>query len=198
MRLERLNVNKIKIFLTYDDLYERGMTKDDLWQDAPKVHQLFRDMMKEANSELGFEAAGPIAVEIFSLQAQGMVIIVTKGVDSQNDDDYDDDYIEMQVTLDESDDIFYEFASFEDFISLCAHLVRKGMRRGRLYAFENRYFYSLSIEEVEEKDVENLIALLAEYGNPSTLTKYRVAEYGKTIIPHSAPQVISTYFLNDR
>ena len=56
MRLERLNYNKIKIFLTFDDLSERGLTKEDLWRNAPKVQQLFRDMMQEANKELGFEA----------------------------------------------------------------------------------------------------------------------------------------------
>ncbi len=49
MRLERLNYNKIKIFLTFDDLSERGLTKEDLWRNAPKVQQLFRDMMQEAN-----------------------------------------------------------------------------------------------------------------------------------------------------
>ena len=31
MRLERLNYNKIKIFLTLDDLTDRGLTKEDLW-----------------------------------------------------------------------------------------------------------------------------------------------------------------------
>lgn len=30
MRLERLNYNKIKIFLTLDDLTDRGLTKEDL------------------------------------------------------------------------------------------------------------------------------------------------------------------------
>ncbi|MFP3454093.1 adaptor protein MecA, partial [Bacillus sp. SIMBA_154] len=29
MRLERLNYNKIKIFLTLDDLTDRGLTKED-------------------------------------------------------------------------------------------------------------------------------------------------------------------------
>ena len=41
MRLERLNYNKIKIFLTFDDLSERGLTKEDLWRNAPKVQQYF-------------------------------------------------------------------------------------------------------------------------------------------------------------
>jgi len=78
MRLERLNGNKIKIFLTFDDLAERGISKDDLWRNLPKVQQLFRDMIMEADDELGFHADGPIEIEVFSLPAQGLVVIVSK------------------------------------------------------------------------------------------------------------------------
>ncbi|MFP3471830.1 adaptor protein MecA, partial [Micrococcus sp. SIMBA_144] len=85
----------------------------------PKVHRLFREMIMEADDELGFKVDGPIAVEVFSLPAQGMVVIVTKGsAESDFEDDYNDEYIEMQVTLDESDEVFYEFRSFEDVIGL--------------------------------------------------------------------------------
>ena len=69
MRLERLTHNKIKIFLTFDDLMDRGLTKDDLWKDTFKVQQLFRDMIEEASEELGFEVNGSIAVEVYSLPA---------------------------------------------------------------------------------------------------------------------------------
>lgn len=65
MRLERLNYNKIKIFLTFDDLVERGLTKEDLWKDTFKVHELFRDMIEEASEELGFEINGSVAVEVY-------------------------------------------------------------------------------------------------------------------------------------
>ena len=71
MRLERLNYNKIKIFLTFDDLSERGLTKEDLWRNAPKVQQLFRDMMQEANKELGFEADGPMQLKCFLYKHKG-------------------------------------------------------------------------------------------------------------------------------
>lgn len=63
MRLERLAIDKFKVFLTFDDMDERGITKEDLWQDVPKVHDLFRDMMLEADDELGFKVDGPIAVD---------------------------------------------------------------------------------------------------------------------------------------
>ncbi len=53
MRLERLTVNKIKIFLTSDDLNDRGLSKDDIWKDSIKWHQLFHDMLEEATGLLG-------------------------------------------------------------------------------------------------------------------------------------------------
>ncbi|MFD3446134.1 genetic competence negative regulator [Microbacteriaceae bacterium 4G12] len=195
MRLERLNYNKIKIFLTFDDLMERGLTKEDLWQNAPKVQQLFRDMMQEANKELGFEADGPIAVEVFSLQAQGMVVIVTKEhqhIDAE--EDFHDDFIEMQVTLDESDDILYEFASFEDLISLAGRLYPLNMTGGKLYSFQNR-FYLLLEEDTTSISKENLIAILAEYGNSATITIYRLMEYGKELMKEQAIEQVYRHFV---
>ncbi|MFB9757740.1 genetic competence negative regulator [Ectobacillus funiculus] len=195
MRLERLNYNKIKIFLTFDDLLERGLTKEDLWQNAPKVQQLFRDMMHEANKELGFEADGPIAVEVFSLQAQGMVVIVTKEHQEIGlDEDFSDDFIEMQVTLDESEDILYEFASFEDVISLAERLYPLGIEDGKLYSFQN-HFYLLLEESATSLSHENLIAILAEFGNSATITIYRLMEYGKELMAERALAQLYHYFV---
>lgn len=197
MRLERLNYNKIKIFLTFDDLLERGLTKEDLWQNAPKVQQLFRDMMQEASKELGFEADGPIAVEVFSLQAQGMIVIVTKEhQDAELGEDFSDEFIEMQVTLDESDDILYEFASFEDVISLSHRLYTLGVRGGKLYSFQQRFY--LLIEEETAVSNETLIAILAEFGSSATITIYRLMEYGKQLMQDRAIEQMYGYFVAGR
>lgn len=194
MRLERLTYNKIKIFLTFDDLVDRGLTKDDLLSDSLKVHQLFRDMIEEASIELGFEADGPIAVEVYSLQAQGMVIIVTNSVGDLEDEEFmDEDYIEMQVTLDESKDIFYEFRSFEDVIQLSTRLISLSIDGGRLYSFKD-YFYLL-LEDNLTLQTENVIAILAEFGNPATITKYRVHEYGKILFKENAMKDIYKFFI---
>ncbi|MCG8397657.1 genetic competence negative regulator [Bacillus atrophaeus] len=193
MRLERLNYNKIKIFLTLDDLTDRGLTKEDLWKDSFKVHQLFKDMMNEANTELGFEANGPIAVEVYSLQAQGMVVIVTKNQEADSEDEeYDDDYIEMQVKLDESADIIYQFRSFEDIIQLSESLQRIGIMGGTVYHYEGQYF--LSLDDLGSRSSEGVVAVLAEYGSPTTLTIYRLQEYGKVIMDGNAVETIRTHF----
>ncbi|MEN1935426.1 genetic competence negative regulator [Paenibacillus sp. 102] len=194
MRLERLNYNKIKIFLTFDDLSERGLTKEDLWKNAPKVQQLFRDMMQEANKELGFEADGPIAVEVFSLQAQGMVVIVTKeNHETDTEDEFRDEFIEMQVTLDESEHILYEFATLEDVITLASRLYNLGVTGGKLYTWDERFY--LWMEEEPALLKADIIAILAEYGNSSTVTIYRIMEYGKELMDAQAIQQIYKYFI---
>ncbi|MDX8364824.1 genetic competence negative regulator [Cytobacillus sp. IB215665] len=194
MRLERLNYNKIKIFLTFDDLVDRGLTKDDLWQDSIKVQQLFRDMIDEASEELGFEANGSIAVEIFSIPAQGMVVIVTKDhADVDVDEEFLDDYIEMKVTLDESDDLFYEFSSFEDVIQLAGRLFLLNITDGKLYSYNNRFY--IHFDEKIDLYKEHFIAVVAEYGNPATITTHRVHEYGKLLMDENAIQQLYEYFI---
>lgn len=195
MRLERLAYDKIKIFLTFDDLGERGITKEELWQDIPKVHELFRDMMLEASDELGFEPDGPIAIEVFSVPAQGMVIIVTKSTDNvDQDDEFDDGFIEMQVTLDESDDIIYKFKDIEDVISLASRLSSFGIPSGCLLFFEKNYYLTFEQKDLYGVDMDALISLLSEYGNPSTITIFRLVEYGKFIIEDNAIEQINTIF----
>jgi adapter protein MecA 1/2 len=195
MRVERLTYNKIKIFLTFDDLNERGISKEEIWQDIPKVHQLFRDMMTEADDEVGFKADGPIAVEVFSLPAQGMVVIVTKGINEYDlDDEYDEDYIEMQVTLDENDEIFYEFSSFEDVILLAKRLQTMNISGGRLFSYNNHFYLKFEEEEVKQLDLDLFIAILAEFGSSSTITSYRVIEYGKELMKEEAVEQLVHYF----
>ncbi|MCD8500552.1 MAG: genetic competence negative regulator [Bacillaceae bacterium] len=195
MRLERIAYDKIKIFLTFDDLTERGITKEEMWQDIPKVHDLFRDMMLEASDELGFEPDGPIAIEVFSVPAQGMVIIVTKSKNHEDqDEDFDDGFIEMQVTLDESDDIIYEFQDFDDVIFLASRLSSFGIPSGSLYSFENRYLLTFEQKDLYGIDLDAFIALLSEYGNPSTITIFRLCEYGKLLMANEAVEQINKFF----
>ncbi|MCM3769615.1 MULTISPECIES: genetic competence negative regulator [Priestia] len=199
MRLERLNYNKLKVFLTYDDLKERGLTKEDLWTDTFKVKQLFREMIEQASQELNFEPTNSLSVEVFSLQAQGMVVFVTKQYEEETsygefDEDEFEDFIEMQVMLDESEDMFFEFDSFEDIIQLTKRMSNFYDTDSVLYSFEKRFYVLLDYHMLSPAEVGNMIAVLAEYGNPSTITKHRVNEYGKMLVEKRALEYINSIF----
>ncbi|ANE47989.1 adaptor protein [Paenibacillus swuensis] len=201
MKIERLSQDKIRIFLTFDDLIERGIQKEDMWREIPKVHELFSEMMDQAYSELGFDATGPLAVEVFSMPAQGMVVIVTRGkVDSAkhgsliDEEDEDEDMYEMEVTLEQSDLISYAFHDFEHLVRVIKLVHAQGVNEGTLFSYKGKWILHIENSEMEDKAYNSLIAVLSEFGDATSVTAAVLEEYGKVIIKEDAVQVLSSHF----
>ncbi|MEW9110890.1 genetic competence negative regulator [Cytobacillus gottheilii] len=192
MRLERLNYNKIKIFLSLDDLIDKGLTKEDIWKDSLKWHQLFHEMLEEASETFGFEIHGSVAVEIFSVQAQGMIMIVTMEEHTEEEELLQEGFVEMQVTIDSTEESVYEFNEFDDIILLAGTLYRNGFDGGSVYYWNNKYFCILKADSSQA--AKQLFALTEEYGSLSSLTSHYLLEYGKPVIKEKAIQNIHHYF----
>jgi adapter protein MecA 1/2 len=192
MRLERLTANKIKIFLTSDDLFERGLSKEDIWKDSIKWHQLFHDMLQEASDELNFDFRGAVAVEIFSIQAQGMIMIITVDEAAEGDEVLYDGFLEMQVQVEGSDILLYQFNSIDDVIELSKRFISMEIYGGSLYAF-NDYYYLL-LKNLESADIEIAASVLSEYGDISIISPYVLDEYGKKVIEKNAVNTLFHYF----
>lgn len=192
MRLERLTSNKIKIFLTSDDLFERGLCKDDIWKDSIKWHQLFHDMLQEASEEFDFDFRGAVAVEIFSMQAQGMVMIITVEDVGDGDDISYDGFFEMQVSVEGSDVLMYEFEEIDEVIDLSKRLKAMKIEGGSLYSFNNRYYFVM--KNLDLSFLEKAASILSEYGNISIVSSSILEEYGNKIIDNSAVETIFHFF----
>ncbi|WP_274364482.1 genetic competence negative regulator [Paenibacillus thermotolerans] len=193
MKIERLSQDKIRIFLTFDDLTERGIRKEELWHEIPKVHELFNDLMDHAYTELGFDASGPLAVEVFAMPAQGMVVIVTRGKPHLSEED--EDTFEMEVTLEESDLISYTFHDLEHLISASKQIGPNYTDAGSLYSYKDKWILQLEYEDSEEeRHYDNLISILSEFGEPNSLTEAVLEEYGKLVVRENAIQLIRTSF----
>ncbi|GAB3052694.1 genetic competence negative regulator [Virgibacillus ainsalahensis] len=192
MRIERVAENQFTIFLTFDDLIERGFTKEDLWHDASSVRVLFSDMLYEASSELGFELEGMLQVHVYLMQAQGMHVMVTQKFENI---DWDEDFIEMKVTLDESAELIFSFDTFEDIIQLASYLSALSINGGQVYHMGNLYYMLLSDNDLYNKNKEDIIAIMSEYSNPSIITSHRLKEYGKEIYQSNAvKQIIEVFY----
>ncbi|UHA72939.1 genetic competence negative regulator [Paenibacillus sp. 481] len=202
MKIERLSQDKIRIFLTFDDLSERGIQREDLWREMSKLQELFAEMMDQAYTELGFDATGPLAVEVFAMPAQGMVVIVTRtrwdnSSSSQSlhgDEEELDDVYEMEVTLEESDTIVFAFRDFEHFIE-AAHTVNGQFSvSGSLYQYNGQWIYHVEPNQLETARLQALIAILAEFGEATSVTTAVLEEYGKCIIAEDAIAVTCQHF----
>ncbi|WP_026906580.1 genetic competence negative regulator [Paucisalibacillus globulus] len=191
MRIERVSSSQFTIFLTFDDLVERGFNKEEFLSDASSIQNLFTDVMYEASSELGFELEGKLYVQVYLMQAQGMHVIVTQNFDNI---DWDEDFIEMKVTLDESKELIFSFDDFEHIIQLSSYLNTLSVNGGQIFYMGSRYYMLLNRDELNGNNKENIIALMSEFASPSIVTSFRLKEYGKVIIETDAIQTIMKAF----
>jgi adapter protein MecA 1/2 len=193
MRLERITVNKIKVSLSSDDLFDRGISNEDIWKDSNKWHQLFHEMLDEASDEFGVDIRGQVAVEVFSLQTQGMIMIITMEDDEIEEDHFQaEGFIEMQVTLGDCEDFVFEFTDFEDIIQLSKRLISLNLLDGSLYLKDKKYY--LHFDSTECHELEKLGCILSEYGHPSLVSIHVLKEYGKELIYSNAIQTVYRHF----
>lgn len=195
MRIERISDDQFSIFLTYDDLIERGFTKDSLWNDASNVKSLFSDMMYEASSELGIELEGLLFVKVHLMQAQGMHIVVTQELEDQTFNDDYDDFIEMEVTLDESYELIFSFTDFEYIVQVASYLSRLSIRGGQVYYMNEQYYMIINDDNFYDEQREDVIAIMSEFSKPSIISSDYLLEYGKVIYSSNAvKQIINIFY----
>ncbi|MBD3110347.1 adaptor protein MecA [Bacillus sp. AGMB 02131] len=88
------------------------------------------------------------------------------------------------------------FDDFEDVISLSKRNGLYGFQSS-LYYFEKKYYLYVVFNEEEieaEENVDNVLSLLLEYGNESSVTIHRLQEYGKEIVKEDVFETVQTYF----
>ncbi len=122
MKIEKVNENQIRCTLTREDLASRELKISELAYGTEKAKSLFRDMMKQANYEFGFEAEDiPLMIEAIPLNAECIVLIITKVEDPEeldtrfsrfapsagdSDEDYDEADSEQPEASEEVMDLF--------------------------------------------------------------------------------------------
>ena len=84
MKIEKVNENQIRCTLTREDLVSRELKISELAYGTEKAKNLFRDMMRQANFEFGFEAEDiPLMIEAIPLNSECIVLIITKVEDPE-------------------------------------------------------------------------------------------------------------------
>lgn len=206
MRVEKIARDKVRIFISYDDLADRGIDRNEIWQNGRKVQELFWDMMETAYVEVGFEMAGPISVEAFSMPTEGVVVIVTKvpaimaGDRDGNDSNEDDTELEEEQNHDYAEDLeetvlaafVYRFKEFEDVVRI-SHALASFHVPSSLFRYKNAYY--VHIEERSVEDIYNTVwGLMQEYGEFTVTTLPMLQEYGQLVIEGTAFNTVAAKF----
>ena len=84
MKIEKVNENQIRCTLTREDLASRELKISELAYGTEKAKTLFRDTMRQAAFECGFEAEDiPLMIEAIPLNSECIVLIITKVEDPE-------------------------------------------------------------------------------------------------------------------
>nr|NNM89641.1 NDP-hexose 2,3-dehydratase [Bacilli bacterium] len=194
MRVEKISNNKVRIFISYDDLEARGIEKEEMWQNGKKVQELFWDMMEIAYTEVGFEIIGPIAVEAFSMPKEGVVVIVTQVPSLPRQAALSD----VPDIADEPNDPFqssvFRFKDFEDVIRAISRLATFTDFESSLYAYKGNYHLFFEDDKLDDATFDAVFAILNEYAEVSSTTPAVLIEYGKVVAKQNAIEVVTRYF----
>ncbi len=112
MKIEKVNENQIRCTLTREDLASRQLKISELAYGTEKAKSLFRDMMRQANFEFGFEAEDiPLMIEAIPMSAECIVLIITKVEDPE---ELDTRFSRFAPSLTEDSDTDDEYEDIED------------------------------------------------------------------------------------
>lgn len=84
MKLERLSENQIRCTLYKSDLADKELHLTELAYGTEKAKELFRELMQQASSELGFEVDNvPLMIEAIPVSPECLILVITKVEDPE-------------------------------------------------------------------------------------------------------------------
>ncbi len=200
MRIEKINENKIRIFVTFDDLEARDIDLSSFNYNSPETQELFWDLMEQAELELGFEThESQLCIEAVTDVEQGFVITITK-IDEDGDFESIQKFIKNRYKRNDlkikrktsnvcSEVMIYNLDTFDDLcmVSIQLESVYKG--DSTVYQCDGSYFLVLRKADTASHNQNKVENILSEYGDRITNVLFLegyLNEYGKLMVQHHA------------
>lgn len=148
----------------------------------------------------GFGVAEQSVVKDFNpAPNEGLEVIFGDGFDDMFDPEFTLDPPEDEEEEEESPSYsgpttLFFFSDFEYIIAVAHRLHYHDIAEGSVYHHDNRYYYAIPHRVLGDLSVDELRAILSEYGLPSNRTVHYLREYGKPIFESGATNAISRKF----
>ncbi|MGX9807076.1 adaptor protein MecA [Exiguobacterium acetylicum] len=208
LKIERVNDNTVKFFITYTDIERRGFARDEIWYNRERGEQLFWQMMDEANEKESISFEGPLWIQVQAFE-KGLEVTVTIAKNAVDGEQVDEDELDsllrsaMSETEDKdtelSQDVLFETRDFEHIIALSQYANAPVFAELETALYQKDGLYLLHVhfeDDVNGEAQENVMSLIAEYLQFSEQTIHPVAEYGKQIITSDVFPFIRKHFPN--
>ena len=192
MKIEKLNENKIKVTISYDDLAKRNIDVHSFIYNSPESQNLFWDVMCEAERQFGFVVdESMIYVEASTSSPGFFTLIVTKSVEknvlsvSKLNLKKNNFKLKRKAVSTKLSNSLFAFDSFDDICDFCSTIDVSKITNDSLYRINDQYF--LSVTDMPYNSILEFASLVKS----SDIVLAKIKEYGDVIIDNNALLVIS-------
>lgn len=200
MRIERINENKLRVFLSFDDLEDRDIDLETFNYNTPETQELFWDLMEQAEVELGFDAMeSQLCVEAVTDVDHGFVITITR-MDDEGEFESIQKFIKnrykrkdltprKKATALVSTVSIWSFADFDAMASACRHIAGRHTGSSSAWKSADGYHLVLYGAETPEGGLRRFEDILSEHGDKVGNTGFFegwLNEYATRLIPADA------------
>lgn len=172
MKIEKINADKIKIFLSYEELKERNLSISDFNKSAKHAQDFFITLFEETNLDLDFlDEDSQLLIEASINKDNLFVLTVTKVYNLPDVNDYST-YTE-DTLFDKINNSYYcnanifKFNNFQNLINFCKKARVSNVFCGinKLYKYNSSYFLVFKKSTIKNKYFFKTFILLSEFCN---------------------------------
>ena len=207
MRIERINENKLRVFLSFDDLEDRDINLETFSYNTPETQELFWDLMEQAEVELGFDAMeSQLCVEAVTDVDHGFIITITR-MDDEGEFESIHKFIKSRYKRKElttrkkaaalvSTVAIWHFEDFDALTSACRHLEGRHTGSSDAWRCEDKYYLVLYGAEAPTGGRQRFEDILSEHGEKITNAGFfegYLNEHGTRLVPQNAISTMARF-----
>lgn len=205
MKVEKINNNKVKITLTFEELEKRDINIKDIEKNSEIAKNLFVDLIEESNIDEEFEFEdSQLLIEASSDNNNLFVVTITK-VDNMPDlrkysllekKVKNSKKSKSIVTNYKVDSFIYSFKSIDNILALCENAKDEKLFFGKnsLYKYNDIYFLIFANSSIKNKKFLKTFVFLSEYCEnyySYNMFSSAIKEKSKLIVANNALQTLS-------
>ncbi len=163
MKVEKINENKVKIILSFEELEMRNITLNDIEKNNSAAKNLFTSLIEESNLDEEFELEdSQLFIEASSDNTNTFILTITKTNDLPDINNYNK---KETVSLYKIDSRLYEFSSIDVILDFCHMAKDEDLFFGQntLYKYEDKYFILFSETAIKNRKFIKTYVMLSEY-----------------------------------
>lgn len=205
MKVEKINNNKVKITLTFEELEKREINIKDIEKNSEIAKNLFVDLIEETNIDEEFEFENSqLLIEATSDNNNLFVVTITKVDNLPDMKKYS--LLEKKVKASKKskpqnstykvESYIYSFNNMDDILNLCETSKEENLFFGKnsLYKYNDKYFLIFANSSVKNKKFLKTFVFLSEYCDnyySYNMLSTALKEKSKIIIENKALQTLS-------